>query len=127
MTFALQMCVRHLAFASGLRLGPAFGAELGVVPMPADLVDSILRRMIRTGDDYWDSDRATYEDELNAWRDRTATPLAFGHLVTPGLLGPIATRRSRESSAVRGPARTSGTSGRLKRRLERVGSGLEAV
>lgn len=22
--------------------------------------------------EYWDSDRATYEDELNAWRERTA-------------------------------------------------------
>jgi hypothetical protein len=26
--------------------------------------------------EYWDSDRATYEDELNAWRDRTAAAVA---------------------------------------------------
>ena len=26
--------------------------------------------------EYWDSDRATYEDELDAWRERTAAPVA---------------------------------------------------
>ena len=25
--------------------------------------------------EYWDSDRATYEDELNAFRERTAAPI----------------------------------------------------
>ena len=32
--------------------------------------------MIRANDEYWDSDRASYEDELAAWRDRTAVPVA---------------------------------------------------
>ena len=34
--------------------------------------DPILRRMIRANDEYWDSDRASYEDELEAWRERIA-------------------------------------------------------
>lgn len=34
--------------------------------------------MIRATDEYWDSDRASYEDELNAWRERTAAPVAVG-------------------------------------------------
>jgi hypothetical protein len=28
--------------------------------------------MIRSNDEYWDFDRATFEDELDAWRERTA-------------------------------------------------------
>jgi hypothetical protein len=28
--------------------------------------------------EYWDSDRATYEDELNAWRERTAAAAVVG-------------------------------------------------
>jgi len=32
--------------------------------------------MIRAADEYWDFDRATYEDELDAWRERTAAPVA---------------------------------------------------
>jgi hypothetical protein len=32
--------------------------------------------MIRATDEYWDFDRATYEDELDAWRERTAAPVA---------------------------------------------------
>jgi hypothetical protein len=46
--------------------------------MPSRPANPILRPMIRAADEYWDSDRASYEDELNAWRDRTAvatTPL----------------------------------------------------
>ena len=34
--------------------------------------DPILRRMIRAADEYWDSYRASYEDELEAWRERIA-------------------------------------------------------
>ena len=44
--------------------------------MPSRPANPILRSMIRTTDEYWDSDRASYEDELNAWRDRTAAPVA---------------------------------------------------
>ena len=44
--------------------------------MPPLRADSILRRMIRANDDYWDCDRATYEDELGAWRERTAVAVA---------------------------------------------------
>ena len=44
--------------------------------MPRRRADSILRRMIRANDDYWDFDRATYEDELGAWRERTAVAVA---------------------------------------------------
>ena len=44
--------------------------------MPARSANPILRSMIRTTDEYWDTDRASYEDELNAWRDRTAMTVA---------------------------------------------------
>jgi len=48
----------------------------GFSPMSARAPNPILRLMIRAADEYWDSDRASYEDELNAWRERTAAPVA---------------------------------------------------
>jgi hypothetical protein len=55
-------------------MGP--GARWGFSPMSARPANPILRLMIRAADEYWDSDRASYEDELNAWRERTAAPVA---------------------------------------------------
>ena len=55
----------------------------------------ILRRMIRANDDYWDSDRATYEDELGAWRERTAVAVAVAasdHPIRDPPLNPPASR-----------------------------------
>src|SRR5687768_6845625 len=42
--------------------------------LPDDLAsgESDPSTMIRATDEYWDSDRASYEDELGAWRERTA-------------------------------------------------------
>ena len=34
--------------------------------------------------DYWGPERMSYEDELDAWRERTANP---GHAVIGGLFG----------------------------------------
>jgi hypothetical protein len=34
--------------------------------------------MFRINDEYWDADRASYEDELEAWRERTAAPAPTG-------------------------------------------------
>ncbi len=56
--------------------------------MPPLGADSILRRMIRANDDYWDSDRATYEDELGAWRERTAVAVAVASAGLAIRLGP---------------------------------------
>jgi hypothetical protein len=48
--------------------------------MPSRLAKPILRLMVRAGDEYWDSDRASYEDELNAFRERTAGPVAVAEI-----------------------------------------------
>ena len=42
--------------------------------------------------EYWDSDRATYEDELDAWRERTA-PLAAEPTILVNRPRRTATRR----------------------------------
>jgi len=44
--------------------------------MPRGPPESMLPSMIRASDEYWDFDRASYEDELDAWRERTAAPMA---------------------------------------------------
>jgi hypothetical protein len=52
--------------------------------------------MISAGLDYWDFDRASYEDELDAWRDRTAArvePGRFGQVSAHGLVDPIQRHR----------------------------------
>ena len=58
-------------------MGMALTVRWGFSPMPSRPANPILRLMIRAADEYWDSDRASYEDELNAWRDRTAAPVAL--------------------------------------------------
>jgi hypothetical protein len=57
-------------------MGMAPTVRWGFSPMPARPPNPILRLMIRAADEYWDSDRASYEDELNAWRERTAAAVA---------------------------------------------------
>jgi hypothetical protein len=59
--------------------------------------DSILRRMIRANDDYWDTDRATYEDELGAWRERATLT------VTVAVAAPVT--RSETLRSIRRPSR----------------------
>jgi hypothetical protein len=49
---------------------------MGVLPDAVASRESDPASMIRAADEYWDSDRASYEDELNAWRNRTAAPVA---------------------------------------------------
>jgi hypothetical protein len=49
---------------------------MGVLPDVRAVAESDPATMIRAADEYWDSDRASYEDELNAWRERTASPVA---------------------------------------------------
>jgi hypothetical protein len=49
---------------------------MGVLPDVRAVAESDAATMIRAADEYWDSDRASYEDELNAWRERTAAPVA---------------------------------------------------
>lgn len=66
--------------------------------------------MIRAFDPYWDSDRASYEDELNAWRDRTAAPL---EPVAP--LAPAETRLRAHPRPRAGQIFSSGLPGRLPR------------
>ncbi len=49
--------------------------------------------MIRASDDYWDSDRASYEDELGAWRERTTVAVAIetrGHPIRCPPIDPAA-------------------------------------
>jgi hypothetical protein len=54
-------------------------------------IDPSVMLQTRFGE-YWDSDRATYEDELNAWRERTsaAAPIVS---VMPARARPVARRR----------------------------------
>ena len=40
--------------------------------MEAPAAERIVPVMDTTGSEYWDSDRATFEDELDAFRERTA-------------------------------------------------------
>ena len=49
--------------------------------------------MIRTNDEYWDFDRASFDDELDAWRERTATR----QTVMAGPLAAIRTIELRQS------------------------------
>ena len=82
----------------------------------------ILRRMIRGNDDYWDCDRATYEDELGAWRERTAVAVAVTAPMTRS-----ETRRSTRPSrparpATLGQISTHGLLGRVRRR-DRIARG----
>jgi hypothetical protein len=67
------------------------------------------RRMIRSDDEYWDADRASYEDELDAWRERIAAPVApvapasIASVWMPRVAASRARRPSRSDSAKRVP------------------------
>src|SRR4029079_9055583 len=54
--------------------------------------------MISATEEFWDFERASYDDELDAWRERTAVavPAAVvsGHSAMPGLLGSVGYRSS---------------------------------
>jgi predicted signal transduction protein with EAL and GGDEF domain len=56
---------------------------MGVLPDVIVPGESDPSAMIRAADEYWDSDRASYEDELNAWRERMAASVAVA--VAPAL------------------------------------------
>lgn len=60
--------------------GDGFWRLMGVLPDARAAVESDPSTMIRAADDYWDSDRASYEDDLNAWRERTAAPVAVAEV-----------------------------------------------
>ena len=49
---------------------------MGVQPDAARRLEIDAVATMQTRGEYWDSDRATFEDELNAWRERTAAPVA---------------------------------------------------
>jgi hypothetical protein len=48
---------------------------MGVQPDAARRLEIDAVATMQTRGEYWDSDRATFEDELNAWRERTAAPV----------------------------------------------------
>lgn len=58
--------------------------------------------MIHAADEYWDFDRATYEDELGAWRERTAVALVTTVAVAEA---PVPTRRIERRASRRAAAR----------------------
>ena len=44
--------------------------------------------MNRSDDEYWATERASYDDELDAWRERTTTPAGIASPVAPWEPGP---------------------------------------
>ena len=80
--------------------------------------------MIRANDEYWDSDRASYDDELNAWRERTAiatvsveVPLAPSRPRTRrSRLDPVPPTRELQAPRIAGPLRR-----RISTRLRLLG------
>ncbi len=80
--------------------------------------------MIRANDDYWDSDRATYEDELGAWRERTAAAAAIAAPMTRAethrsIRRPSRSARPRIWPKLR-PGNVSGDRPRLAKRSRRA-------
>jgi hypothetical protein len=61
----------------------------GAGPRGIDPLDMLQTRI----GEYWDSDRATYEDELNAWRDRTAAAVLVGPTAAPARVRAAGRRR----------------------------------
>jgi hypothetical protein len=39
--------------------------------------------MIDASTEFWDFERASYDDELDAWRERTAAPFIVEHRISP--------------------------------------------
>jgi len=68
--------------------------------------------MINASTEFWDFERASYDDELDAWRERTASsvsPAAFEHRLPPV---------ARRSSAARRDVIPAGRPARI--RIQRV-------
>ena len=74
--------------------------------------------MINATEEFWDFERASYDDELDAWRDRTATaePAAGGPVSGPSAMARTLAQPAPRRPAARSPRQRTG----LRRQPRRV-------